>query len=148
MDVALARSRAEAPLLWKSLGRHPHERRLGLVRASRRFASWGLCELLCRESRKVAPDDPGRTAELAELAVLVADALEEGSPFEAGWMYQLRAFAWAHLANARRIRGDFRGADEAFLMSDPWWEAGEEAAGDALGYGPDFLALKAPLRVA
>jgi hypothetical protein len=37
------------------------------------------------ESRKAASDDPARTAELAELAVLVADSLEEGSPFEAGW---------------------------------------------------------------
>jgi tetratricopeptide (TPR) repeat protein len=31
-------------------------------------------------------------------------------------------------------------------MSDPWWEAGEEATGDALGYGPDILTLKASLR--
>jgi tetratricopeptide (TPR) repeat protein len=146
VDVALARSRADAPRLWKILARHPHERRLGLARATRRFASWGLCELLCRESRKAASDDPGRTAELAELAVLIADSLEERSPFEAGWIYQLRAFAWAHLGNARRVSGDVRGADEAFSMSDPWWEAGDEATGDALGYGPDILALKATLR--
>ncbi len=146
VDVALARSRAEAPRLWKILARHPHERRLRLARATRRFASWGLCELLCRESRKAASDDPGRTAELAELAVLIADSLEEGSPCEAGWIYQLRAFAWAHLGNARRVCGDLRGADEAFSMSDPWWEAGDEGAGDALGYGPDILALKATLR--
>ena len=146
VDVALARSRAEAPRLWKILERHPHERRLGLARATRRFASWGLCELLCRESRKAASDDPRRTAELAELAVLIADSLEEGSPFEAGWIYQLRAFAWAHLGNARRVSGDVRGADDAFSMSDPWWEAGDEAIGDALGYGPDILALKATLR--
>jgi len=102
--------------------------------------------LLCRESRKAASDDPRRTAELAELAVLIADSLEEGSPFEAGWIYQLRAFAWAHLGNARRVSGDVRGADDAFSMSDPWWEAGDEAIGDALGYGPDILALKATLR--
>lgn len=146
VELALARSRAEAPRLWKSLARHPHERRLGLVRATRRFASWGLCELLCRESRNAAHEDSTRTAELAELAVLVADAFEEGSPFEAGWLYQLRAFAWAHLGNGRRVGGDFRGSEEAFSMSDSWWEAGEEAAGDALGYGPDILALKSTLR--
>jgi len=146
VDVALACSRAEAPRLWKILARHPHERRLGLARATRRFASWGLCELLCRESRKAASDDPGRTAELAELAVLIADSLEEGSPFEAGWIYQLRAFAWAHLGHARRVGGDFQGSDEAFSMCVPWWEAGDEAVGDALGYGPDILALKASLR--
>jgi tetratricopeptide (TPR) repeat protein len=146
VDVALARSRAEAPRLWERLARHSHERRLALVRTTRRFASWGLCELLCRESRKAATDDPVQTAQLAELAVLVADALEEGSPYEAGWVYQLRAFAWAHFGHARRIGGDFRGAEEAFSMSDPWWEAGDESVGDALGYGLDILALKASLR--
>jgi tetratricopeptide (TPR) repeat protein len=146
LDVSLARSRAEAPRLWKILARHPHERRLALTRATRRFASWGLCELLCKESRKAAVDEPARSAELAELAVLVADSLEDGSPFETSWIYQLRAFSWAHLGNARRVCGDLRGADEAFSMSDPWWEAGDEATGDALGYGPDILALKAPLR--
>ena len=31
-------------------------------------------------------------------------------------------------------------------MSGPWWEAGEEAVGDVLGYGPDILALKSTLR--
>jgi tetratricopeptide (TPR) repeat protein len=146
VDVALARSRSEAPRLWKTLARHPHERRLGLARATRRFASWGLCELLCRESRKAASEDQGYAAELAELAVLIADALEEGSPFEAGWIYQLRALAWAHLGNARRARGDMRESEDAFSMSDPWWGAGEEAAGDALGYGLDILTLKATLR--
>jgi tetratricopeptide (TPR) repeat protein len=146
VDLALAHSRGEAPRLWERLARHPHERRLALVRATRRFASWGLCELLCRESRTAAVEDSRRSAELAELAVLVADALEEGSPFEAGWVYQLRALAWAHLGNAHRSKGDVQLAEEAFSMSDPWWEAGEEAAGDALGYGPDILTLKAPLR--
>jgi tetratricopeptide (TPR) repeat protein len=146
VEVALARSRAEAPLLWNSLERHSQERRLGLVRATRRFTSWGLCELLCRESRKAAADDPVRTAELAELGVLIADALEEGFPFETGWVYQLRAFAWAHLGNARRVQGDLRGSDAAFSMSDPWWQAGEEATGDSLGYGLDILSLKASLR--
>ncbi|HEV2855941.1 MAG TPA: hypothetical protein VHC97_24350 [Thermoanaerobaculia bacterium] len=146
VDVALARSRAEAPALWEALARHPHERRLALVRATRRFASWGLCELICRESRTAAAEDPARSAELAELAVLVADAIEDGAPYEPGWVYQLRALAWAHLGNARRVQGDLRGADEAFSMSDSWWGAGEEAAGDTQGYGPVLLTLKANLR--
>ena len=146
VDLALARSRAEAPRLWETLARHPHERRLALARATRRFASWGLCELLCRESRTAAADDPARTADLAELAVLVADSIEDGSPYEPGWVYQLRALAWAHLGNGRRVGGDLRKADKAFSMSDSWWGAGEEAAGDAQGYGPTLLELKASLR--
>jgi tetratricopeptide (TPR) repeat protein len=146
VDVALALSRVEAPGLWESLARHSHEHRLGLARATRSFASWGLCELVCRESRKAATDDPARAAELAELAVLIADSQEEGSPFESGWVYQLRALAWAHLGNGRRVGGDLRGADQAFSMAAPWWQAGEEADGDALGYGPVLLELEASLR--
>jgi tetratricopeptide (TPR) repeat protein len=146
VDLALARSRFGAPRLWETLARHPHERRLALARATRRFASWGLCELICRESRTAAADDPARAADLVELAVLVADSIEDGSPYEPGWVYQLRALAWAHLGNARRVGGDLRGADEAFSMSDSWWEAGEEAAGDALGYGSVLLTFKANLR--
>ncbi len=146
VDLALARSRFGAPRLWQALARHPHERRLALARATRRFASWGLCELICRESRTAAADDPARAADLAELAVLVADSIEDGSPYEPGWVYQLRALAWAHLGNARRVWGNLRNADEAFSMSDSWWGAGEEAAGDALGYGSILLTFKANLR--
>lgn len=47
VDAALARSRAEAPRLWQELLPHPPEERLTLA-CSARFASWGLCELLCR----------------------------------------------------------------------------------------------------
>jgi tetratricopeptide (TPR) repeat protein len=146
VDLALARSRAEAPRLWETLARHPHERRLALARATRRFASWGLCELLCQESEKAAAGDPAESAGLAELAVLVADSIEDGSPFEPGWVYQLRALAWAHLGNACRVGGDLRKADEAFSMSDSWREAGEDAAGDVAEFEPLLLDLKASLR--
>jgi tetratricopeptide (TPR) repeat protein len=146
VEVALARSRAEAPLLWRRLARHPRERRPALIQSSRRFASWGLCELLCRESRKAAAGDPGRAVDLAELAALVADMLQEDDPVEDRWLYQLRAHAWAHLGNALRARGDLRRAAEAFALADSWWDAGEAGTGDALGYGPDLLILKASLR--
>lgn len=146
VEVALARSRAEAPLLWRRLARHPRERRPALIQCSRRFASWGLCELLCRESRKAAAGNPGRAVDLAELAALVADILQEDDPVEDRWLYQLRAHAWGHLGNALRARGDLRKAAEAFALADSWWDAGEAGTGDALGYGPDLLILKASLR--
>ena len=57
IDLALARSRAEAPGLWQELeGRALADQR-SLVQGDRRFASWGLCELLCLESEKVAAAD-------------------------------------------------------------------------------------------
>jgi tetratricopeptide (TPR) repeat protein len=146
VELALARSRAEAPDLWRRLEPLSPEERLRLVRADPTFASWGLCELLCRESRRTAPGDAGLSIHLGELAVTVADALGDGGPAEDRWLYQLRAHAWAHLGNAHRAQGDLRGADEAFNLSDQWYGAGEESVGDSLGYGPAILDLKASLR--
>ncbi|HSN87771.1 MAG TPA: hypothetical protein VL025_13500, partial [Thermoanaerobaculia bacterium] len=62
VDAALARSRAEAPGLWDELSPLDSEERLVQVHADRRFVSWGLCELLVRESRHAAPEDIPRTA--------------------------------------------------------------------------------------
>jgi tetratricopeptide (TPR) repeat protein len=146
VDVAIARSRAEAPRLWDRLSSFSPEQRSGLVRASRSFASWGLCELLCEKSKNKASQVPDEALELAELAILIADSLEEGEPIEERWVYQLRALAWAYLGNARRVGGDLISAEQAFSMSDQWWEAGESSIGDALGYGPVLLDLRASLR--
>jgi tetratricopeptide (TPR) repeat protein len=146
VEIALARSRAEAPDLWLQLEPLSPEERLRLVRADPTFASWGLCELLCHESRRYAPEDVALSAHLAELAVTVADSLEDGGPAEDRWLYQLRAYAWAHLGNAHRVQGDLQGADEAFNLSEQWYGAGAESVGDSLGYGPAILGLKSSLR--
>ncbi|MEA2601435.1 MAG: hypothetical protein QOF89_2427 [Acidobacteriota bacterium] len=146
VEIELARSRAEAPDLWLRLEPLSSEERLRLVRSDPTLASWGLCELLCRESSRVAPEEAVGSTHLAELAVTVADSLEDGGPAEDRWLYQLRAYAWAHLGNAHRNQGDLRGADEAFNLSEQWYRAGEESVGDSLGYGPAILVLKASLR--
>ena len=147
VDLALARSRAEASALWRELAGRALAEQRSLIQGDRRFTSWGLCELLCQESEKVAAADAIQAVERAELAVLVADVLEDGEPAEDRWVYQLRGYAWAHLANARRVLGDLPAADEAFQMADSWWQAGE-VVGDALGYGPVILELAASLRTA
>ena len=56
--------------------------------------------------------------------MLVADLLEDGEPAEDRWVYQLRGYAWAHLANARRVLGNLPAGDEAYQMADSWWQAG------------------------
>lgn len=148
VDSALARSRAEAPRLWEELAGIPFEEQARSARCEPRYTTWGLCELLCRESREQATEDPARAAELAELAVLISETLVDDEPAEDRWLYQLRGLAWAHLGNARRILGALRKAQEAFSIADQWWEAGEASAGDALGYEPILLSLKASLRIA
>jgi tetratricopeptide (TPR) repeat protein len=146
IDAVLARSRAEAPQLLQALIAQVPESRLAGLHAEPRFASWGLCELLVRESRQVAPANAAEAVHLADLAVHVVDLIPEGEPYEAKWLFQLRALAWAALANAYRVQGDLSSSERIFEMSDAWWEAGAADIGDALGYEPVLLSLKAPLR--
>lgn len=147
VDVAIARSRAEASALWKQYEHLTLQDRLARIRTLREVPRWGLAELLCRESREAAPKDSTQAVALAELAVLLAEAVEDNEPAEARWAYQLRAVTWAYLANARRVGSDLPEAEQAFAVSDSWWAAGEETIGDALGLEPVILDLKASLRI-
>jgi tetratricopeptide (TPR) repeat protein len=147
IETAVAASRAEASALWADLERFRFEDQHSLIRSSPCYLSWGLCELLCRESRKIAASDAMRAVELGELAVLVSDLIKTDEPAETPWLFQLRGYAWAHVGNARRVLGDLRNADEAFAISEPWWEAGVQTVGDVLGYGPVLLDLEASLRI-
>lgn len=144
---ALAGSRFEAPELWAELQPYRFEDQYHLIRMHRRFVTWGLCELLCKESVRLALIDAERAVESAELAVLVSDLLKEEEPGWACRLYQLRGYAWAHDGNARRVLGDLRNADESFSIADAWWEAGA-GLGDVFGYEPMFLELKSSMRIA
>jgi tetratricopeptide (TPR) repeat protein len=145
VDVDLARSRADAPALYQRLARFPFVRQKGLIRDTRRFKSFGLAELLCAESRAAAARDPGRALELAELATLVATVIREWEPVEEAWLCLLRSLAWAHLGNARRVVGEIRSAEDAFVTAEEWWKK-SESMGDILEYEGTILALKASLR--
>jgi tetratricopeptide (TPR) repeat protein len=108
--------------------------------------SWGLVELLCQKSAEAGSHDPARAVALASLAVQVSQRLKEWQPCEKEWLYELRAYAFAHLASAYRVSGDLRQAERATLTSERWWQKGSESMGDALGYEPLILSLKASLR--
>jgi len=145
---ALATSRAEACELWADLEPLRFEDQYYLVRTHRRFLTWGFCELLCEESLRLTTVDAARAVERAEIAVLVSDLLRDDEPVTDRRLYQLRGYAWAHDGNARRVLGDLRSAEESFAIAEAWWEAGEAALGDCLGYEPVVLDLKASLRIA
>ncbi len=145
---ALARSRAEACELWADLEPFRFEDQYYQVRTHRRYLAWGFCELLCEESLRLASVDAARAVERAEIAVLVSDLLKDDEPVTDRRLYQLRGYAWAHDGNARRVLGDLRSADESFAIAEAWWEAGEAALGDCLGYEPVILDLKASLLIA
>lgn len=146
VDIGLGRSRAEAPVLWnelsgKSLGGQRRE-----IQRGPRFRSWGLCELLCEESLKMASQSATSAIERALLAVEISGQLEPWEPAEPSWLALLRAYCAAHLANALRVDGNLQRAEEAFLMADLHWKNGMADCGDVLGYEARYLALKASLR--
>jgi len=135
--------RRAAPGLWERLRRFRPEVRVRLVEKRREFQSWGLVELLCRESVEAAADSAAEAVTLAELAIHVARHM----PGEEGWRRRVEGFAWWHLGNARRVQGDhLPAADAAFETGDRHWHAGTDDAGrlDSIR----GLDLKASLRQA
>ena len=79
IDAALARTRAEAPRLLEEITLLDPEDRLACLSVAPRFVSWGLCELLVRESRQTASEQASEAIHLADLAVHVANFLPRGS---------------------------------------------------------------------
>lgn len=93
------------------------EERLRLIEVDAEYQNWGLCQLLLKASLASARDDPGDAIEHAELGVRIAELLPPES-YDPHWIRDLRAKAWACLANARRVLGEHRSADEAFRRAE------------------------------
>lgn len=116
IESTYQRERSEAPGLFTELSQHPVEKRPLLIRNCSRFHTWGFCELLLRRSREQNFYDAALGESLALLALEVLDRLEADDhgkePLE-----DLRARAWAYVANSRRMKADLRGAEEAFALA-------------------------------
>jgi tetratricopeptide (TPR) repeat protein len=76
---------------------------------------------------------------LADLALFAASRSEGGE----GWRRRLQGYAWAYLANARRVANDHPEAEGAFVQARSLWRAGEDG-----GVLPVWrmLSLEASLR--
>lgn len=146
VEIALAKSRKEAPALRDELLPLPLEEQKARIEDEAHFRSWGLAELLCSESEEEAARDPKKAAELAGVAAFVALSIGEWDSAEKHWAYLLRGYSFAHLANAFRAQGDLRAAEKAFIEADSWWTPAIKDVGDVLGYEARFLAFKASLR--
>jgi transcriptional regulator with XRE-family HTH domain len=136
-----AEDRVMAAELWATLETLPPERWRLAVERERKYWTWSLAERLCAESETAATDQAARAAELAGLALRVAEL----SPGTEAWRWRLQGYAYAFVANARRVKGDLPGAEEAFLSSDRLWEAGAPADPGLLD-GARRLELKSSLR--
>jgi len=114
--AALAQERTEAPELFVELLRLPVGARVSLVSSDPRFRTWGVLELLIERSLETATQDAGEAEALAALALLLADQLDTGF-YGSESLEDLRARSWGHLANARRVRSDLHGAEQAFASA-------------------------------
>lgn len=110
------KERMEAAGLLSELLQHPTEKRPLLVSNCQRFQTWGLCELLLRRSREQNFQDAALGESLAMLATEVLDHLDP-SRYRKEYLEDLRARAWAYVANSRRVKADLRGAEEAFALA-------------------------------
>jgi transcriptional regulator with XRE-family HTH domain len=141
MEGKALQERQRADFLWRQLkGRTPQERQV-LVKESRKYRSWALCERVAAESIEAAADSPDQALYLAGLAVQIAEL----SPGEEAWRQRLQGYAWAHVSNARRVSGDLPGADKALARAKKLWNDG--ASGDpGLLSEAVILGLEANLR--
>jgi tetratricopeptide (TPR) repeat protein len=139
--VAVVETR-EAPELLGLLGDGPHAERMRRADEVEELHTWGVCQLLLKKVREQVFSDPVQAVETAHLAVRLAGHL--GSAYHPDWVLELRARAFAHLGNARRVLGELKAADDAFLLAD-------ELLGASGASSPkieaEVLSLKASLRL-
>jgi tetratricopeptide (TPR) repeat protein len=131
LERTLERERQEAPGLLHRLVGQPLARQLLIVRNLDRYHTAGLCEEILERSWTVRFDEPERTRDLGELAVVVAEALDLET-YGRCLVQDLRGRAWCHLGNARRIVADLRGAVDAFQIAEQHLA---EGSGDKLERG-------------
>jgi tetratricopeptide (TPR) repeat protein len=129
-------------LLAEILGTPEPERR-ALLENGVRYRSLQLCQLLETRSREAWFDDPARSVELAELAVAVAERLDDDH-YGTLLAEDARASAWAHLGNAYRVASRHGHAEEALRIAESHYQrSGEDAYTEA-----QILSFKASLRSA
>lgn len=113
---------------------------LSQVHSTRRYASLALCELLLQVARDSGLEDPARARRATELAVRVAEQLDlelYGAPV----VQDLRAIAWAYLADTGRVHADLRLSNNALETAELLLE---EGSGDPLAKA-ELLGIKASL---
>jgi tetratricopeptide (TPR) repeat protein len=114
---------------------------LSQVHSTRRYANLALCELLLQTARDLAVENPAKARRATELAVRVTEQLDlelYGSPV----VQDMRAIAWAYLADTGRIQADLRLSESALETAELLLEAG---SGDPLVHA-EILGVKASLK--
>jgi tetratricopeptide (TPR) repeat protein len=140
-EAGLEKERDDAPGLYVELLGQPAEARDLLLRDSLRFQTWGVYELLVERSLEASLQDPSFGEHLGRLGLRLADHLDP-ELYGKERIADLRARAWAFVANACRLRFDFQGSEEAFGRA---YQELKRGTRDGLERAI-FLDLKASLR--
>lgn len=106
----------QAPELWNRLADRSYEEQIRQVEEDEDLQTWGLCQLLLKKSLEAVFENPARSVDLANLAIKVAGHL--GPAYDPDWILDLRARAFAYLGNGRRVLGELRSAEDAFLKAE------------------------------
>jgi tetratricopeptide (TPR) repeat protein len=118
-------ARWHAAMLFQVLQDLPEDHQLAVVRTAREYQGWALVELLCEQSVVQASRDLGRATFLARLARETARRL----PGPQEWVRRVKAFAAAHVANVRRVKGQLKASAALFQMAKRLWTAGSDPDG-------------------
>lgn len=139
-EIAVMEGR-QAPELWNQLAERPYAEQLQAIEEREDLHAWGLCQLLLQKSREATFSDPACGVELANLALRVVRHL--GKAYDPNWVMDLRARCFAHLGNARRVLGELRSAEDAFIKAEDC--LARSASGNA-EVRAEILDLKSSLR--
>lgn len=140
-QVSLDRERTRARALMPGLLAHRAQRQELLVRNDPRFRTWGMLELLLDRGREEILRDARESERLAELALTLCGQLD-GGYYGLSRIEDMRARAWSCIAESRRLRSDFAGAEAALAGAHEHLRAG---TGDTLERAL-ILDLEASLR--
>jgi pentatricopeptide repeat protein len=128
------RERTEAHGLVTELLAHPPDRQRLIVQNHARFHTWGVYGRLLDESRAQGAQGLQSTTgaeHWARLGLVVAEQLDT-SLYPIEGIEDLRARAWSYIANARRQRSNWAGAEEAFRTAEHHLQ---EGTGDPIEKG-------------
>ncbi len=114
-EVAVFEGRL-APELWSQIAGRPFPEQLEELERNEEMHVWALCQLLLIKSREATFNEPVQALELANLALRVVQHL--GEAYDSNWVTDLHARCFAYLGNARRVLGELRSAEDAFLNAE------------------------------
>ncbi len=111
--------------LFEKLKSYPRHKQRLLLQGAQAYRDPLLCLHICKQSEDAAAKDPGEALKLAELALFVAEHLEDSvfKPSLQGW-------CTGFVANGHRVIGrDLPGAATTFARAWGLWNKGKDPAG-------------------